>query len=82
MALKKLLLFLFTGILLGCGTSSKTITPTEQSKLLDELVLQKSFQIESISQFTDGFLIDWCGDLAYYKGVKRGEISCGQALNY
>ena len=47
MALKKLLLFLFTGILLGCGTSSKTITPTEQSKLLDELVLQKSFQIES-----------------------------------
>lgn len=48
MKLKIRLLFLILGVVLsGCGTSSKTIAPTAQSKMLDELVAQKSFQIQS-----------------------------------
>lgn len=48
MELKIRLFFLvLTGVLSSCGSSSKTVAPTAQSKMLDELVSQKSFQIES-----------------------------------
>ena len=43
----RLSILLFAGVLFSCGTSSKTFVPTAQSKLLDELVSQRSFEIES-----------------------------------
>lgn len=48
MKLKIGLVFLvITGVLSSCGSSSKMADATAQSKALDELVSQKSFQIES-----------------------------------
>ncbi len=42
-----LLLVIFIGLALGCGSSSKTPDATADSKLLEEMVAQKSFEIHS-----------------------------------
>ncbi|MGB5818402.1 MAG: DUF4251 domain-containing protein [Saonia sp.] len=41
------LLLLLGVLVLGCGTSPKTTVPTAESKMLDEMVFQNAFQIES-----------------------------------
>jgi len=41
------LVILISGFLIGCGTSSKTVTSKVQIKQLEDLVASKSFQIES-----------------------------------
>ncbi len=42
----KILFLLLGGILMGCSSSQSISTPTAKSKMLDDLVAQKSFQIE------------------------------------
>lgn len=43
----KYLIVLMAGIVIGCGTSSQTISSQAQVKQLDELVSSRSFQIQS-----------------------------------
>ncbi len=47
MNIKILFLLLGGGLWIGCSSSQNTSTSTTKSKLLDDLVAQKSFQIES-----------------------------------
>lgn len=43
----QILIILFVGVLMGCGTSSRTARTQAQLKNLQELVASKSFEIES-----------------------------------
>lgn len=47
MMLKNLIILLVFLGLVGCGTSSKTVSPSSQSQQLDEWVAQNSFEINS-----------------------------------